>query len=379
MPANFVAAVEGFDIYPNGTLPANYPWFITDSTKAAQINLTAGAFGGAALTFPTTGAGSTLSSGTEYQFPSTMRMIRGTTNGNMGVFSVNMWLNINTMTTGSGTLLSMGTAGIPGSIMPLLNVSQSSSAGVNLQFVTNVNSPTSSPFNFNVQLNTYYWIQLQYAYYSTGAAATTGVLLGSFSVNGTSFLTDQPITWSADVFAAGQVMNRMKFGASNFISYFIDDMVIQAVSNSDANWPLGAGVNPTPESIPAMSARRVFVGTATANGSLTQLTPSGSEPNWQSATDPTGDNFVTATAAGQTDTYKWTAPALSDVRAVVVKGNSNRYSNLQGSFKTSSGGSLVQMNTNFGPSRYVSISENDGANAWTQTSIEAGEFGETSR
>jgi hypothetical protein len=309
-----------------------------------------------------------------------MSMIRGSTaSAGKGAFAINGWLNVNTMSAGSGTLLALGTAGVPGSYYPLLNISNTTSGGTNLQFVTNINTPTSAPYNFNIQLNTYYWIQMQFAYYSTSSTASSAVLLASYSINGANLLTDQAVTWGSDAFSGTQIANRLKFYASNFISYFWDDLVIQAVSGADATWPLGAGVNPTPETLPAISARRIYALSATANGSLTQFTPSGAEPNWQSATDKTGANYVTATAAGQTDTYKWNAPAMSDIRAVTIRGNSNRYQNLTGSFKTSSAGTLTQMNTNNGPSLYIGVAETDGTNAWTTASINAAEFGQTSR
>lgn len=375
----FIAAAEGFDIYSSGSIPGSYPWFVINSTLQGQINASAGAFGGAALTFPTTGAGSTLATGFEYQFPSTLSMIRGNTaNGGKGVFAINGWLNINTMNTGSGTLLGLGIAGVPGSVYPLLNVSNTSAGGTNLQFVTNINSPTSSPYNFNIQLNTYYWVQLQFSFYSPSATASAAVLTASYSINGTALQTDIPITWSADQFTTGQIANRLKFYCSNFINYFWDDLVIQAVSNADATWPLGAGVNPTPETLPAISARRIYAVTGSANGSLSQWTPSGAEPNWQSAADATGANYVTATATGQTDTYKFVAPTVGDVRAITLRGNSNRYQNVNGSF-IPSGGSLTQMATGNGPSRYIGVAETDGTNAWTTASITAGEFGQTSK
>ncbi len=132
MPAQFIASAEGFDIYPSGTLAANYPWFVTNSAIAGQINLSAGAFGGAALTFPVSGAPTSLTSGFEYQFPSTMQIIRGnTTTAGKGAFAINFWLNVNTMNPGSGTLLALGTAGVPGSWYPLLNISNSSSGVTN--------------------------------------------------------------------------------------------------------------------------------------------------------------------------------------------------------------------------------------------------------
>jgi hypothetical protein len=376
----FIAAQEGFDIYPNGALAANYPWFVTNAAQQGQINSTAGAFGGCALTFPTSGAGSTLVSGFEYQFPSTMSMIRGNTaTAGKGSFAISGWLNISTMSAGSGTLLGLGTAGVPGSFYPLLNVSNSTAGGTNLQFITNINSPTSSPYNFNIQLNTYYWVQLQFSYYSATSTASSAVLQATYTINGAAVQTDIPVTWTADVFSGAQIANRLKFYASNFVSYFWDDLMIQAVSGADTNWPLGAGVNPTPETVPSISARRIYALAATGNGSLTQMTPSGAQPNWQSATDTTGANYVLATAIGQTDTYKWNAPAMSDVRAVSIRGNSNRYQNLNGSFKTSAGGTLTQMATNNGASRYIGIAETDGTNAWTTASINAAEFGQSSK
>ncbi|MDN3123399.1 hypothetical protein P0E82_13835, partial [Enterococcus faecalis] len=69
----------------------------------------------------------------------------------------------------------------------------------------------------------------------------------------------------------------------------------------------------------------------------------------------------------------------SDVRAVVMRGNSNRYQNIQGSFKTSSSSGVTQMTTANGPSRYIAVAETDGTNPWTTASLTAGEFGQTSR
>lgn len=378
--AQFIASAEGFDIYSSGAIPANYPWYVINSTLQGQINSSGGAFGGGALTFPTSAAGASLATGFEYQFPSTMTPIRGNVSaGGQGAFAVNFWLNVNSMTAGSGTLLGLGTAGTPGIVYPLLNISQSSTTGTNLQFITNLNSPTSSPYNFNIQLNTYYWVQLQFAYYSTSSTASTGTWLATYSINGTVLQSALPLTWSADVFTAGLFANRLKFYCSNFIDYFIDDLVIQAVSNADSTWPVAGGSFPVPTTVPSISARRIYAIPATAAGSVTQWTPSGSEPNWQSATSPTNANFVTATAVAQTDTYKWTCPTAGDIRGVVMRGNSNRYQNVNATFTVNAGSTLAQMNTTDGPSLYIGVAETDGTNAWTTASINAAEFGQTSK
>ena len=380
MPAQYIAGQEGFDIYPSGALAASFPWFITNTALNAQINTSAGAFGGGALTLPTSGAPSTLTSGTEYQFLSTMQMVRGNTAaGGQGVFGISGWFNVTSMTAGSGTLLGIGSSLNTALAYPLLNISQNSTTGLNLQFITNINSPTSAPYNFNIQLNTYYWVTMTFAYYSTSTTASTGTLLATYTVNGATILQDQPVTWSADTFNATQPLNRLKFYGSNFISYFWDDLMIQAVSNADTVWPVASGSYPTPETVPNISPRRIYSIPATGNGSVTQWTPSGSEPNWQSATDTTGANYVTATATGQTDTYKWNCPTVGDVRCVSIRGNSNRYQNIVGTFKTSNTSGQTNMTTNNGPQRYISFAETDGTNPWTTTTINAGEFGQTSR
>lgn len=378
MAEQFIAGSEGFDIYPAGALTSNFPWSITNSSLVGSINATAGAFGGCALTLPETGA--SLASGFTYQFLSSMNMVRGNTSaGGMGAFAVNLWLNVNAMSPGSGTLLSLGSSSNTAVSYPLLNISNSTSGGTTLQFITNINNPSSSPYSFTIQLDTYYWIQLQFAYYSTTSSASSATLLATYSINNVAIQSAIPLTWGSDVFTAGQIANQLKFYTANFLQYFIDDMVIQTVSSSDTTWPLGVGVDPVPSTLPAVSARRIYAIPATGAGSDTQWTASGGEPNWESATDTTGANFVTATAAAQTDTYKWDAPTMTDIRAVVTRGNANRYANITGSFKTSSGSAVTQMETINGPSEYVSIAETDGTNPWTTTSINAGEFGQTSR
>lgn len=377
MAEQYVVAAEGFDIYPSGTLAANYPWYVTNTTLAGQINLGAGAFGGAALTFPTSGAPSTSTSGFEYQFPSTLQQVQGGTvaSGNAGAFSFSGWLNVTSMTANTaGTLIALGSSSGGSAAQPLLNISNATNSGLNLQFVTNANNPTSVPYNFNIQFNTQYWIQIQLAWYAT--SATVSVMRASFSVNSVQVQTDVPVTWNSNNFASGQIIDRIKFYASNFETHLFDDMVIQAVSGADARWPLAAGTNPTPELIPAMPPRRIYAVPATGAGSSTQWTPSGSEPNWQSATDSTGNNYVTAQASGLLDTYKWNCPAVTDVRAVVLRGSSNRYQNVNGAFKTSSTSSVTTIPTNSNASRHISVSETiDGSAAWTQTSINAAEFG----
>lgn len=382
--AEYLAGAEGFDIYnPGATTISNYgfPWKVLNSTLAPTIINGQGAFGGNAFSLPMTGAPTAMTAGTALQFNSTMTPTRGNLNvGGSGVFAVNFWLYVNKMNTTSGTLLGLGTSANSAVSLPLLNISNSSTAGLNLQFVTNVNSPTSTPYNFSIQLQTWYWVTVSFAYYSTSSSVSTGTFVTSASVNGMPLVTDRLMTWSTDVFSAGQIANYIQFYGSSNIQYLVDDFIVQSVSSADVIWPALTN-NPTPETIPNLPARRIWAIQASDVGSNTNWIPSGTEPNYESATDPSGQNFITATDTGLVDTYVWECPAVNNINAVVVKGNSNRYQNVSGVSCDTFGSQPNTMGMTYnGASSFVSISENDSTGTqWSSYSINNGEFGLTSK
>lgn len=382
--AEYISGAEGFDIYSAGTLANNgFPWAVMNATLAPQILALQGAFGGNALTFPTSGAPSSLTLGSTYTFQSTMSPIRGkTSGGGSGAFAINFWLYVSSMTDAtSGTLLGLGSSANIALTLPLLNISKSSTAGLNLQFTTNVNSPSSSPINYQIQLQSWYWVSISFAYYSTSTTASTGTFYTSVSVNNSPVITDTQMTWNTDVFSSGQIANLLQFYGSSNISYYLDDLIIQSVSSADSSWPVASGSYPTPETIPNLPSRRIWAIQATGAGSNSQWTPSGSEPNWQSATDPTGTNYVTATDTGQVDTYVWNCPAINDVNAVVMRGNTSRYQNVTAVECDTLGSTPKPMKLTYnGPSGYISISEtNSTGAAWTTSTINGAEFGQTSK
>lgn len=383
--AQLLAGAEGFDIYPAGSLAnAGYPWTVLNAGLPPSINTTAGNYGGGALYLPCSSFGSAVfTPGAAYSFLSSMQPLRGNVAGNgSGAFALNMWLNVTSMNTGSGTLLGLGSSQSPGVVYPLLNISQSATSGLSLQFVRNVNSPTSTPFNYAIALNTYYWLSISFAFYSPTSTPSSALMYTSVWVNNQQVLVDAPVVWSSDLFAAGMVANQLVFHGSNLLGYFVDDLVMQATSGQDTAWPLAPGQFPTPETIPNMTARHIQLVPVTGNGSLTQMTPSGAQPNWQSATDPTGANYVTANNSGLTDLYKLNAPAMSDVRAMQIRGASNRYQNVQGAYSMVQAGSAFSTMpvTSSNPSEFISWSEQDNnGNAWTPATINAGQFGITSR
>ncbi|QRE00314.1 hypothetical protein [Burkholderia phage BCSR5] len=369
----FVVAAESFDIYSNGNLSTDYPWFITNAALTPQININAGAFNQGALTMPTVGAPAALTSGAEYQFPSTMQLLRGSTlAGTKSLFAFSGWLNVNNMGNGNGTLLGLGSTLNSGVAYPLLNISQSATSGLNLQFVTNINSPTSTPFNFNLALNTYYWITLAFSF--EGTAAGSGSLKASYFVNDTPLLQNQQIAWTSDIFIQGQPANRLKLYGANFINYFWDDWVIQCVSSADPEWPAPATVQP--DVLPHIPARHIQVYSAVGPGSHAEWQSDAGEPNWQAATDPTGLKYVVANDLGLRDTYKWSGPAMNDIRGVVLRSASQRYQNVIG-VSQPQGATDVKQPTKVGngPSHAISVLEDDGTNQWTSATLAAAEFG----
>ncbi len=362
----FLAGAEGFDIYAAGVIGAAFPWYVDNASFAGAITASVGAFGGNALKFAVAASNT---AGMEYQFPSTMQVMRSLgTAGGSGAFGVCGWISLGTATGTVATdiLMAIGTSALSTELYPLIGQSYSVASGLQLVFPSTVVNLTTTPNVFAVTPNTYYWVGVYFSY------SPTGVMKMTVTINGATVFTDLTITWAADQFVAGQIVNRLKLYSGVVASWMIDDMIIQAVSSADTLYP---GGTPTPETIPQFSPRQISLATATGNGTVNQWAASGAEPNWQSATDPTGVNYVVASAANQSDRYKWTTSA-SDIKAVIYKGKSNRYA--QVSPVSYNGTTQTTMATTNGPSEFIGISENDGTNLWTAASIGSGEFGQIS-
>jgi hypothetical protein len=360
----FLAAAEGFDKYTTGALGSNWPWATTNTAYQGTVTASAGAFTGNALAFPTAAANT---SGMTYQFPSTMQFMRSLAAvGGSGAFGVSGWVSLGASAAqGTNTLLGLGSANAGAAVFALLGQTYSSGGGLALVFPSTTVNLTTAPYSFAVTPNTYYWVGLYFAYKPTGALTAT------YCVNGVPIFTDVTVAFASDIFTAGNIANQLKLYAGPVGTWTLDDLIVQNVSSADALWPGTA----TPETIPQFSPRHITMATITGNGTLNQWVASGSEPNYQSVTDPTGANSVTANAVSLTDRYKWSTSAV-DIKGVVYRGASTRYANI--SPVQLVGSTQTVMNTNTGASEYIGVSENDGTNLWTAASIAAGEFGQTS-
>jgi hypothetical protein len=197
-------------------------------------------------------------------------------------------------------------------------------------------------------------------------------------VNSTVVQSNVALTWGANNFSAGQFANRLKFYVSTNVDWKIDDLCLRTVSGADSNYD--GTVPPAVDDINALTPRRIYVFDPVANGDTTQWTASdGTTPNYQAATDPTGAKYVVANAAGLTDLYKFQAPAgatPTGITAVSYRGSSTKSGLIQPVKKVGSTTSNVK--TNSGPNRFIGFSETDGTSAWTEASIEAAAFGQTS-
>jgi hypothetical protein len=366
--AQFVVAAEGMDDYAAGAIGNVFPWFQTNSAAAGQIVADAGAFGTNALSFT---AGAVNQSGMELQFPSTMQVLRNqSAAGGTGAFGVSCWIEIGTPVVSNDTdiLLAIGPSSAESEALPILGLTNSSGSGLSLVLPSTTANLTTSPHLLSVSPNTYVWIGVYFSYKPTGVLTATMCLAGS------GIFQDVSVTFSTDIFSAGQLINRLKFYQAVTGPWSVDDVCVQAVSSADAIWPAPSSL--APELIPQWTPRQISFATATGNGSVDQMTPSGSEPNYQSATDQTGANYVTATAINQVDVYTFST-AASDIKAVIYRGASTKYNNLS-AVQNVSGTTSVMGVTEAGPNEFIGISENDGTNAWTDASIAAAGFGQTS-
>jgi hypothetical protein len=360
----YIADFDGFDGYQTGTVVTNYPWTVTNASFVGSITGGAGAFGTNALVVPVSASNT---GGTQYQFPSTMQPIKA---GSVSqVFSWSGWISVGTPTVAaSDIIVGMGSTATPTSGgIGILGLSYSTTTGLNLLFGSTLSSVISTPYTFAIQPNTYYWVSIAMSFGS-------GLCTATYAIGGTAIQTNVSISWPADYFTAGQFANTIRFATSRIAATSYDDIVVQAVSSSDANWP---GGTVQPSLVPAMPPQQVRNGVAVSNGPILQWAASGALPNYQSATDLSGANTVIASDVSQTDLYNWTATGATSIKALRYKGNSSRYGNVNPQQYISA----VQSNfplINFGPSRFIGISENDGTNAWTATSVAAASFGQES-
>lgn len=365
----FIAGAEGLDIYQAGVLGNAFPWFQTNPTYQGQIVSGAGAFSTNGLSFAAAAANQ---SGMEYQFPSTMQVLRNlATAGGSGAFGISGWIEIGTPVATGDTdiLLALGTSSTESETLPILGLTNSATLGLNLVLPSTTANLTTAPHLLSVTAGSYVWVGVYFSYKPTGTLTATLCLAGG------AIFQDVSVTFSTDIFSAGQIVNRLRFYAAQTAPWTIDDFIIQAVSSADALWPAPGTL--TPELIPQFTPRQITVATATGNGSVDQMAPSGSEPNWQSATDPTGVNSVIANSANQTDLYTWSTTA-ADIKGVIYRGQSSKYNQLS-AVQSPSGGTQSVMGVTFGgPNEFLGISENDGTNPWTDASIAAAGFGQTS-
>jgi hypothetical protein len=365
--AQFIAGAEGMDIYSAGPIGNAFPWFQTNSAYQGVVTASGGAFGTKSLSFS---AASSNGSGTEYQFASTMQFLRTlATAGGSGAFGVCGWIEIGTpVANGTDVLIALGTNAAAGPALPLLGLSNSVGGGLNLLLPSTTASLTNAPHALTVTPGTYVWVGVYFTYKPTGVLTATMCLAGGV------IFKDLPITWSTDIFSAGQVANRLKFYSAVTAPWQLDDLIIHAVSSADAIWPAPTTLNP--EVLPQYTPRQISLATVTGNGTVNQMAPSGSAPNYQSATDPTGNNSVIANAINQSDRYTWSTSA-ADIKAVVYRGASNKYSQLA-AVQAVAGNQVTMPLAIAGPNEFIGISENDGSALWTAASIGAAEFGQTS-
>lgn len=379
---NVLKASEGFDIYPDGVMIQDWPWTVSGGgATTPTVASGAGVFGGKALSF---NRGTTYAEALRYRFPSTGMLIRNNaTNAGKSVWGYNIWYRCDTIPTNTvvNTITSLGTSANAAQLMPILGLSNTVANGLQLAFPSTVANLTTSPYQMAIQTGVWYWISIRFVVFPNAQ------LFASYTVNGIPIQDNVPITFGSDPFSTNIVDQIVMFGGGVLGTYSEDDFVMQTSSGADADWPPGntAGTanNPTINSVTNLTPRRIYAIPITANGSITEWTPS--DPlleNWEAATQ-TGES-VEALDADQTDLYKGTVPGgatITDCIGVVARASTNKYLSVQPSMKETAAGAVVNNPgvVSKGTARFISVQEQTPSNTvWTPTLINDAEFGQTS-
>lgn len=379
MPAqNYTRGQEGFDIYSPGVISTtNYPWIVSDSTKAGVIAANAGAFtGGNALRF--SGGTATASTGFDRDIERSTAQVfnagAGTPVANRSLWGIGFWFNATRMVNANSPLLALGTSANSAQAYQIFGYQQVGGAAA-LTFPSNITNLTSSPFTYPIVSNAWYWVDILFAINAVNANTWSA----SYIVDGNVIQNGVALTWGTQVIGQNNLMNRLKFYVSSNVDWLMDDLVLRTVSGADAEYQ--GSTPPVVADINALPARRIYTYDAVSNGDTDQWSTSdaGATANYLAATDPTGAKYVVANAAGLVDLYKFQKPAGSSptgITSLCYRGSSTKAGLIQPVKKV--GSTTSNLTVASGPNRFLGISENDGTNPWTDTSITAAQFGQQS-
>ena len=378
---NFIAAAEGFDIYTDGVIAQDWPWFTGTAANTGQITSGTGTFTGKSLTMNRGATALTL--GQTYQFPNggTFQRNNTATNGK-SLYGINFWIRIDAVqaTLAGSNLLYLTSSANTAQVLPLLGILNNTTNGLNLLFPSTVASIATTPYMMAIQTGVWYWISIRFAVYPNAQLRATYV------VNGIPIQENVALAFATDPISTN-VCNRLAFmGGTTNVTYSMDDLVIQAVNGSMSTWPSGFTTgtpnDPAINDLPLLSPRRIYAIPANANGSVTEWTPTNGLPNWQAATQ--AGESVEALDAELTDLYKFDVPptaTLTDVVGVVARASTNKYLSVTPTMKQTAASAqvdspgVVTKNT----SRFISVQEQTPDNqAWTTALIEGAEFGQKS-
>lgn len=379
---NVLKAGEGFDIYADGVMAQDWPWTVSGGgLTTPQIVSGAGPFSTKALSY---NRGTTYGEALRYRFPSTGMWNRNNaTTAGKSVFGANFWYRCEAAPTTTTTtpIAAWGTTAASAQTIPLLGISKTVAGGTQLAFPSTVASIATSPYLFPINVNVWYWLSIRFIVYPNAQC------FASYTVSGVPLQENVPITFGSDPMGTNLCNQIVTYGGGVLGTWSMDDMIIQASSGADADWPAGFTTsvpnNPVMSNIVNITPRRIYSIPITANGSSSQWTPDDSGlQNWQAATQ-TGHN-VEALDADLTDLYKGTVNSgdtITDCIGVVARASTNKYLNVEPSTKDTSASAQVNNPgvVSKGTSRFISLMEQtQGNQPWTQALIEGAEFGQHS-
>lgn len=357
----FIVGEDGFDIHPTGAVQSVYPW-LNGAIANGPVIATGGVFGGNQLSFPNNGQGNAVK--LAYLFDTTIRMLRANTNSNgSGLFSLSFWFKPGTDLTAAVPIIGFGNVSGQYNLMGYSNAGN----GV-LIFPSDLNNINNAPVTFNLTNSDPVWITLTFAFWAPNRIVAT------YAINTYKRKTNYQLTWSTDVLGATGLLDRVVFYQGSY-NYSLDDVIVQAVSGADSNWPVVGAATPNPGDIGILNPRQITKRVINANGAINTWEPS-TAPNYTAATTA-GQYVETDSDTNGVDLYGLAAGAVTGVDAVVIKGDITGAAGLVQAIQSPSAsiGGIANINTHRGTNGFVAVAETDGVNPWTAASINAAQFG----
>ncbi|QDH83706.1 hypothetical protein [Achromobacter phage Motura] len=385
-----IASFQTWNDLPLGIIQQRHPFYVLDATRTPQVTTGTGKYPGYGLSV-NRAPSATTAAAMRVRFPSTgiLNNGSGSANANKALFQWAGWVRFNTVanTLAAQPVIGIGSSATAATVFSsIIGILNNTTNGLNLLFPTNLSAIGTSPIMVAIQLGVYYWIDVRL--YCDNTAVAADRVKATYRISGATVADNVSVTLIAGTSPNNVTDSWLPFSSTSF-DYSLSVQTMSAVSGADADWPPGfttgtansavSGANTLPEMKPQQFGKL----TADADGSIIQWQSSApGVDNYVAATN--GTDFVQALQSDETDLYKFVPPVgvtLANVNAVKYRLQTNKYMSVLPSMKDTAADPLQTGNgvvdRGIGALSMI-VEQGKDDTAWTDASIRAAEFGQTS-